>query len=216
MMRQKSLFVMIISLMIILTVCGCNSNSPVIPSNNDWKTVGDYTYSQRSGEVVETGVLMMDQHNKIRLVPDDRSATTISNWWFDIELEYLDYRRLEDGLPVYSRNDNVVIDFTIEYKQDLPLNQPPLLYTRGCIQHRNARNGALLPGNSVQVGQLLFQPYGNLLVRSVYHIPPGVPQEYPYTNVAPIVNIELVYKGGIFTMNLISGGVGVWLLEWSD
>jgi hypothetical protein len=211
-MRRQ--IVLAISCVVVVWLCGCGCNgSPVVPPDNELKVVGDYTYCQMNGNVVETGMLMMDSQHRIRLVPDRSSATTvISNWWFDISCEYSGYQRLEEGLPVYYHNDDVKIDFNINYKQNIPLNQESFLYTRGWIQHRNARDMSLLPGKSVQVGKLLLEPYGNLMVRSVYRIPPGVPQEHPYTWVAPMVSIELVYRGGIVTTNLGAGMAGSYLI----
>ncbi|MBU1083285.1 hypothetical protein KKE14_02505 [Patescibacteria group bacterium] len=196
----------------LIASCSCSSNSPVVPLENDLKVVGDYSYSQRNGEI-ETGMLVMDIQHRIMLIPDNRSAaSTFSNWWFDIQCEYRNYQYLFDDTPVYIRNTDVVIDITIDYKQNLPLNQPPFLFARGWIQHRNARDGSLLPGHSVQVGNLLLAPYGHMELTTKYWIPPGVPAEDPFTCITPWLSVQLVYNGGSFTMNLAGFTAGNWLL----
>lgn len=196
---------------LMILVCGCSNNSPVVPPENELTVVGDYTYSQRSG-AVETGTLVLDNQHRIRLVPDRSSASSFSNEWFSIQCDYRNFDYLDDGLPVYHPGDDVLIDIDINYKQDLPLNRAPFLFARGYIQHRNARDWSPLPGNSIQSTNLLLAPYGHLKLRCGYRIPLGMPQEYPYTRILPLLAIDLIYKGGVFSMNLISGNAGIWLL----
>lgn len=185
----------LIILLLFLVGCSNVGISPVTPPDNDLKMVGDVYEDQGSGEIRE-------------------SASDFSNQYFDVHTEYRNYRYLLNGvLPVYYHGDDVIIDITIDYKQGTALDDIPQIFTRGWIQHRNARNGALLPGNSVQVTNLLFSPYGHRNITCGYHIYPGVPQEDPYTAVSPSLNLQLIWRGGTFTMNLISGGAGIWILK---
>lgn len=213
MMKRIKLLILIFIFITPGLIAGCGvGNSSIIPPENDLKVVGDYVY-QRNGEV-ETGTLVMDSQHRIRLIPDRSSASTyLSNWWFDIVCEYRNYRYLVGESPVYSRNDVVRIDFTIDYKQSIPLNQVPFLFARGYIQHRNMRDWSPLPGYSVQTGNLLLAPYGHLAFSVNYWVPPGVPHEDPYVYVFPFSSIRLIYNGGSFTMNLISGSAGMWLID---
>lgn len=213
MMKRIKLLILIFIFITPGLIVGCSTgNSPIIPPENDLRMVGDYVY-QRNGEV-ETGTLVMDSQHRIRLIPDRSSASTyLSNWWFDITCEYRNYQYLVGDVPVYNRNTNVIIDFDIDYKQSVPLNQVPFLFARGYIQQRYARDFSILPGKSVQTGNLLFAPYGHLNIVYSYWVPLGVPQEHPYTRVYPILWIVLIYDGGSFTMSLISGTSGMWLLE---
>jgi hypothetical protein len=168
--------------------------------------VGDYSFTGNDG-TIETGKLLADGTGKITLVPD-RAASVFSNWWFDIDVEYLNPRGYTGmGLPYYYLGDTMQYKVKVDYKRGFNLDQYPLVYSILTATQRYYPSMAVLPGASTEVWDPLgLPPYAYVELLDGYYIPPAtIPG-----NDCTTVNIKLEFLFGWCEFTLACGVAGLW------
>jgi len=207
----------IIVLMLLLLVTSCSKISNPLGSDNppDSQTsispsgieyVGDYTFYGKDGSL-ETGKLIKDDKGHIKLLPD-RSASSYSNWWFDISVNYLNPRYYTpDGIPVYYLGDEAKYQIALDYKRGFPLNLYPILYAKMQTDQVYYPSLVHLPGQSIKIyDPLLIAPYGYVEINDSYNIPPGmIPGSH-----ATLVSVMIEVLEGRFEFLIASGVGGMW------
>lgn len=213
MLRKTLLAIMLVG---ILAAFGCSGN-PTSPANDVDQffgtqgpqltgIVGDYTYTGKDGSF-ESGKLTADENGRISLVPD-RGASVFSNYWFDIDIEYLSPRGYTAmGLPYYYLGDTFTYKIAVDYKRGFNLAQYPLIYAKLTSSQRYYPSMALLPGQSIEVwNPFLLSPYENVDVYDTFTIVSGtVPG-----NDATVIQIDMEFFYGVFQFNLAQGVCGLW------
>ena len=202
---------------VMLMVVGCGN--PATPdSNADLEAffagvsptatgiIGDYTFTSNDGSI-ETGTLIADENGTVTLV-SDRGASVYSNWWFDVDVEYLNPRGYTGmGLPYYYLGDTFTYKIMVDYKRGLPLNVYPILYGKLTAEQRYYPGMGLLPGDSTEVWDpFLIAPFGYVEVFDTFKIVSGtVPG-----NDCTVCKIDLQFWFGCFQFRLAQGVCGLW------
>ena len=202
---------------LILMAVGC-SNPATPDSNADLEAffagvnpsttgiIGDYTFTSNDGSI-ETGTLIADENGTVTLV-SDRGASVYSNWWFDVDVEYINPRGYTGmGLPYYYLGDTFTYKIMVDYKRGLPLNVYPILYGKLTAEQRYYPGMGLLPGASTEVWDpFLIAPFGYVEVFDTFKIVSGtVPG-----NDCTVCKIDLQFMFGWFQFRLAQGVCGLW------
>ena len=168
--------------------------------------IGNYTFTWNDG-TIETGQLVGDEEGRVTAVPD-RGASVFSNYWFDVDVEYLNPRGYTGmGLPYYYVGDTFTYKLMIDYKRGLPLDLYPLLYSVLKTEQRYWPSMALLPGDSIEIWDpFLLAPYEYREVYDDFTIVSGtIPG-----NDATVIDITLWFFCGNCTCQIAYGVCGLW------
>ena len=196
--------------------CGGNPTTPV--ADNDLEAffanvnpeisgiIGSYTFTGTDGSY-ETGMLVAGPDGEVQLV-SDRGASVYSNWWFDVDVEYMNPRGYTGmGLPYYYLGDTFTYKVKVDYKRGLPLNLYPILYGKLTAEQRYYPGMQLLPGASTEVWDpFLIAPHGYVEVLDTFKIVSGtIPG-----NDCTVCKIDLQFMFGMFQFQLAHGICGLW------
>ena len=168
--------------------------------------VGDYKFYGKDGSL-ETGKLIKDNEGHIKLL-SDRRASSFSNWWFDISVNYINPRYyLPDGIPVYYLGDEAKYQIALDYKRGLPLNLYPILYAKMVTNQRYYPSMLPLPGQWMKTyDPLLIAPYEYIEINDSFNIIPGIQPGFDVT----LINIMVEVIEGRFEFLIASGIGGIW------
>ncbi len=168
--------------------------------------IGDYTFTANDGSV-ETGTLVADENGNITLV-SERGASVCYNYWFNIDVEYLNPRGYTGlGLPYYYLGDTFTYKVKVDYKRCIPLNAWPIIYAKLTAEQRYFPGMGLLPGASTEIWDpFLIPPKGYVEVSDTFKIVPGtVPG-----NDCTVVQVDMQLIFGCFQFTMIRGICGLW------
>ena len=178
-----------------------NGVSPVLTG-----VVGEYTFTGNDGSL-ESGKLIANGDGKIMLSPD-RGSSVYNNAWFTIGVEYVNPRYYSPaGLPVYYLGDTFTYKLNLDYKQGLPLNWWPILYSRVTAEQRYWPNMQPLPGAYQEVWDpCLIPAYGDIQLVDTFTIVSGtIPG-----NDATVCKVDVKVLCGFFQFTVANGVCGLW------
>jgi hypothetical protein len=215
-MLRSILFTIVLAGLMVALGCGGNPTAP--SGNKDIEAffngvspvltgvVGDYTFTGNDGSM-ESGKLIANADGKITLTPD-RGSSVYSNSWFTIDVEYVNPRYYSgSGLPVYYLGDTFTYKVNLDYKQGLPLNLFPIIYSKVTAEQRYWPTLTPLPGAYQEIWDpCLIPAYGDIQLVDTFTIVSGtVPG-----NDATVCKVDVKVLGGIFQFNVANGVCGLW------
>ncbi|MBU1082835.1 hypothetical protein KKE14_00100 [Patescibacteria group bacterium] len=178
---------------------GC-ANSPITPNTTptapeETAIVGEYDFTHQDGSI-EGGSLVY-QGNRVVLVPE-RGTSALSNWWFEVDITYLNPLGWLGDIPLYNKGDWMRFVVNLDYKRGIPLDRYPLIYSSLLLSFND--------GTVVEKDPLLIPRFGEAEVEGEWWIPTGL----PHGNYHFDIEMWLALFKGRLHLKLLGGELSEW------